>query len=304
MLAYALRKQEVKEDIVCMYTEDITPNAQFALNLLFDYTVLVEKIYIPHKRRQKRQDRPFMFTRLNALRLGQDGDLDYDYTKIVLLDADVLPIKNYSDLFKLKTPAGIINEDKSHFVNTGEHNKLLKGDKWIWHEVYDKFCPHGHKIPKEFTDRVKTDFSNMGINGSLFVIRPSMHEFKEIMRDIEKPEIKKLVCDLFDWPDMQYLAMKWSGKWYSVDIKYSGFNGYPNLTVLNGTHFAGIKPWYLKKNPRMMKRCSRFEDFKYWFKKYNGMLIEYPKLKTVEKLRTLLRDIRQISMDSFQSTKA
>jgi len=292
MLGYALRKQKTDADLVCMITEDITDEAKRSLELLFDHVIPVKTIFVPHKRRQERQDRPFWFTRLNALRLGRDGDLGFDYKKVVLLDADVLPIKDYASLFSLNTPAGIPNEDKSKFVDTEDKDRT-KISKWSWHEAYDKICPHGHAIPKEITDRVLDDPKNMGLNGSLFVIKPSMSEFEAIMADIKCPEIEELISDRFTWPDMQYITMRWSGRWHSVDIKYSGFNGYPNLSVLKGTHYAGVKPWYFQRDAKTVKKFSRYEDFRYWFGEYRSMLKDYPRLQQMKRLSRLLKEIRK-----------
>jgi len=218
--------------------------------------------------------------------------LGFDYKKVVLLDADVLPIKDYASLFSLNTPAGIPNEDKSKFVDTEDKDRT-KISKWSWHEAYDKICPHGHAIPKEITDRVLDDPKNMGLNGSLFVIKPSMSEFEAIMADIKCPEIEELISDRFTWPDMQYITMRWSGRWHSVDIKYSGFNGYPNLSVLKGTHYAGVKPWYFQRDAKTVKKFSRYEDFRYWFGEYRSMLKDYPRLQQMKRLSRLLKEIRK-----------
>lgn len=292
LLAYNLRKQKTKFDLICLITKEITQDARHALETLFDHVVEVEKIFVPHKRRQRRQDRPYFFTRINALRLGKDGDLGFKYKKIVVLDADVLPIKNYNALFDLNTPAGIINEKKSHFLETDSNGNWIipetayKIGKWKWHNLYDEICPHGCQIPKEITDRVKEDPLNMGINGSLFVFEPSMEEFKRIRNDIYQPDIFPFVSDLFDWPDMQYLTMRWSGKWTNIDLRFSGFNGYPDVSVLYGIHYAGFKPWYLNRTDSMAKYIDN-NDFRFWFEEYDEMLTCYTKLKEIKKLNRL-----------------
>jgi glycogenin glucosyltransferase len=301
-LAYALRKQHTTADLVCLVTEDITPDARYALEVVFDHVVDVEKIFVPHKRRQQRQDRPYYFTRINALRLGRNGDLGFSYEKIVSLDADVLPLKNYDSLFSLETPAGILNEQKSHFIESDADKQYVSPEdlertgKWKWHQIYDKICPHGHKIPKEITDRVKDDPANMGLNGSLFVLKPSMQDFQDILEEIRRPDIQTLVGDLFDWPDMQYLTMRWSGEWTSVDVRFSSFNGYPKLSVLWGTHYAGFKPWYVKKE-KAMARYARYDDFQLWFREYRTMLnTAYPELQKVKRLNRLGKTIQRLIM--------
>jgi len=128
LLAYELRKQKVPANIICMITEHLSDEAKKALSLIFDHVIDVQSIYVPRKRRQQRQDRPYMFTRFNALRLGSDGDLVYNYDKIVIIDADVLPIENYNDLLDVDAPARILNESRSQFMETKgvDRSKITK----------------------------------------------------------------------------------------------------------------------------------------------------------------------------------
>ncbi len=306
MLAYALRKQDTKADLLCMITEEITSVARHALGLLFDHVVEVEKIHIPYKRRQKRQYIPYVFTRMNALRLGQDGDLGFRFEKLVGLDADVLPLRYYDHLFLLDAPAGIINEHKAHFLDYDSDGQYIiprsveTTGTWRWHQVYGEVCPHGHKIPKNITDRVKQDVSNMGVNSALLVFEPSMDEFRSVHQDINQPDIRRLVSDLFEWPDMQYLTMRWSGRWTSIDLRFNGFSGYPNLSVLFGTHYGGLKPWQFRR-AKAMARYGRYDDFQLWFKEYVTMVTKaYPELQKVKRLRTLLKEaLRSIESGGY-----
>jgi len=298
ILAYALRQQKTRADLVCMVTEEITPDARRAMALLYDHVVEVEKIFVPYARRQQRQYIPFVFTRVHALRLGADGDLGFRYEKLVELDADVLPIKHYDHLFALDAPAGILNESKSHFLDydaTGQYiipPSVATSGTWRWHEIYSPICPHGHPIPKDITDRVKEDPTNMGVNSAVLVFEPSMSEFVSVKAELAQPETQSLVGDAFEWPDMQYLTMRWSGRWTNVDLRFCGFSGYPMLSVLFGTHYAGLKPWHFQKS-KAMARYGRFEDFQYWFKQYEAMMKLYPQLQQVKRLAKLRRDIQK-----------
>lgn len=297
-LAYGLRRQKTQADLVCMVTPEITAEARYALGLLFDHVVEVEPLFVPYKRRQARQYIPYVFTRMHMLRLGVDGDLGLRYEKLVALDADVLPIKHYDHLFTLDTPAGILNESKSHFLDYDADGKYVippsvaTEGTWRWHEAYNPICPHGQSIPQAITDRVKDDPSNMGVNTALIVVQPSLAEFAAVKADIQQPETLRYIGDLFEWPDMQYLTMRWSGAWHNVDIRFCGFSGYPNLAVLFGTHYAGLKPWHFHKE-QAMARYGRFEDFQYWFKQYTVMVTKtHPKLQKVKRLQWLLKQIR------------
>lgn len=297
ILGYSLRKQKVKEALICLVTKDISENAVGSLKKIYDDVILIDEIYIEHKNKQERQDRPYLFTRFNALRLGADGDLGYSFEKIVVLDADILTFKNYSQLFELQTPAGIINETKDHVMEYDENGKYIYPDsiekrgEWIWHDTYNSICPHGMLIPNIITDKVISDQTNLGVTAALWVISPSMSEFNQILKHVKEPKINELVCEKFNWVEQQYATMRWSGQWHNVDLKYASFRGYPNLEVLYGTHFAGVKPWDFKKKG-MQKVFKRFPDYKAWHELYIEMLTSaYPEFMSYGKLRRLYDEI-------------
>ncbi len=299
LLAYGLRQQQTKAELVCMVTEEITPTAREALHILYDHVIEVEKIYVPHSRSGKRPYLPYVFTKLHALRMGTDGGLGFNYNKVILLDADLLPIKNYDTLFDLPAPAGTINERKTNVMEWGADGNFIipqsvyDNGMWNWHKIYAD-CPHGQPIPPTITDRILADPTNMGIIGSLMVIEPSLAEYEAILADLQRPEVKALVQDKFDWPEMQYLTARWSGQWTNVDLRFHSLNGYPLLSVLNGLHFTGFKPWQFRKEGSMA-RYGRRADFIYWHNSYRKMTDTYPSLLDFQKLSTLRQKI-----DAFQ----
>ncbi len=303
LLAYKLRQQQTTADLICMVTEEITATARQALAILYDHVVEVEKITVPHSRSGKRPYLPYVFTKLHALRLGRDGDMGFAYDKVILLDADLLPIKKYDELFDLPAPAGTINEKKTNVMEWDEDGNFIipqsvyEDGTWNWHHIYAE-CPHGQPIPQTITNRVLRDPTNMGIIGSLLVLQPSRAEFDAILADLQTPEVADLVQDKFDWPEMQYLTARWSGQWTNVDLRFHSLNGYPNLSVLNGIHFTGFKPWQFHKGGSMA-RYGRREDFRYWHNNYRKMTNAYPNLLDFKKLRRLRQQI-----DNFQGQPA
>ncbi len=304
LLAHGLRRQKTQADLICMVTEEISRPARQALAHLYDEIIEVEKIVVPHARVQKRPYLPYVFTRLHALRLGADGDLGHNdakvaYDKIVLLDADLLPLRHYDHLFALPAPAGTINERKTHVMEWGEDGNFIIPDSvaqdgtWNWHQIYAD-CPHGQPIPAEITDRVASDPTNMGVISSLLVLEPSLAEFQAIMADIQSPAIQPLVGDAFDWPEMQYLTLRYSGRWTNVDLRFHSLNGYPNLEALNGIHYTGFKPWQFRREGSM-ERYGRRHDFQLWFKLYREMIQTQPLLQGNRKLRALLQQIESFT---------
>jgi alpha-N-acetylglucosamine transferase len=297
VLAGGLRRQKVSSPLIVLVTEEVSPQARQALAELYDYVVEVPRIYVPHIRRQERQDRPYYFTRIQVLRLGPDGDLGFEFDRVVVIDADVLPISNYEALLEIDAPAGVLNEHKSHFAETDEGGQYVippeaAEGRWIWHRIYAD-CLHGQLVPKHISDRPGHDPKNMGFNGSLFVMKPSMAEYRSILKDLERPSVMRLVGDQFDWPDMQYLTMRWSGQWRNLDVRYSALNGYPSLDVLYGTHFAGFKPWYFQR-PKAMERYVRYPDFQLWFSRFEELMVAYPQLLKLGKLKRLREAISKV----------
>jgi glycogenin glucosyltransferase len=279
VFAFALRKQNTIADLIAIVTHDVSEDAKNALFELYDDVITVEEIYVPHKERHTRQDRPFLFTRFHALRLGVGGDLGKTYKKIILADADVLPLEGYDCLFDLPSPSGVINEKKAYCVESDKGHYIIpdsvyQNETWIWHKQY-KDIPHGSKIPKAMTDRVIEDPSNMGMNAALYLLEPDIGLFYDIMTDVKDEEVKDMIAT-FPWPEMQYITQKLSGKWHNIDLKYTSFNGYPMIDILNGIHYAGLKPW--KRNHRSIKHFAKNEDYRLWYAVYEAMIGEHQNL--------------------------
>ena len=300
LLGYALKKQKIKQELIVFISRDITASAREILKSQFTRLITIDNILIPCKNKQNRQHIPFVFNRLHALRLGPDGDLGGDYGKIVVMDADLLPLRNFESLLELAAPAGIINEKKENFVSLDKHKgylvsaKSIETKKWVWHEIYDGICPHGSRIPKEITARVLSDYNNMGVHTCLQIMAPDFNEYKAIMQEISEPAMQDLIANKFQWPDMQYLSARWSGKWTNIDIRYGSLNGYPGLDILYGTHYGGIKPWQLKKKPLLISKL-KFQDFQFWYRLYKEMYEKNMRLFEKEnKLRAIYNFCREV----------
>ena len=126
---------------------------------------------------------------------------------------------------------------------------------------YEPVCPHGSKIPKEITDRVQHDTTNMGVNAGLWLLSPSQKEYSDVIANLRNPKNMSLV-KCFPWPEMQFATFLWSGKWTNIDIRYCSIGGYPRLDVLFGIHFAGLKPWQI--NNRSAFHYASYPDFIIW----------------------------------------
>ena len=287
VLAHAL-KMRTKYDCICLVTPDVSSKARHALGLVYDKVIEIDELRIKSSVNTGRSDRNLLMTRLESLRLGKDGDLGEQYDKIILLDADVLPISNYDGLFSLPAPAGIVMEGKEESYG----HALATSDKWSWHHHYEPICPHGTPIPKEITDRVVYNPQNMGVNAGLWVLEPSKKDYDHFVAALHTPEIMGLVKN-FPWPEMQLATLLWSGRWTNIDIRYCSIGGYPRLDILYGIHFAGLKPWQIKS--RSALHYAKYPDFTVWRHYFTALywsipaLQEYPMLKRLWKFYSKLK---------------
>ena len=56
LMAYGLRRQWTEADLVCLVTPEITADACDALRVIYDHVIVVETVYVPHKRRHERRE--------------------------------------------------------------------------------------------------------------------------------------------------------------------------------------------------------------------------------------------------------
>ncbi len=277
LLGYSLRKKYPECLLICMVTTEVSFAGRDMLSIFFNLVIEVEKLYVPCRGMKNAHYLPYVFTKLNALLLCSGGLLSFDPERIVFLDADVLPLRNYHDLIGLEAPAGIINEYKSNLIKTDNSNRYRVSKqnrsegRWHWHNIYDPVCGHGKLIPAYITDRVRANPKNMGIHGALLVLESSLDEYDRIMKDLSRPDTKNRIRQ-YRWPEMQYLTLRWSGLWKNIDIKYCGFKGYPSIDMLYGTHFAGVKPWRLSTCKRAL---FNLPDYRLWYDMYLRMYAEF-----------------------------
>ncbi len=298
VFAYALKRQGVRADIVCLAGDKVTPRGVATLNIVFDDVLVIDELFVPHDNRHERQDRPFLFTRFHAFRMGPDGDLGCAYKKIVLADADVLPLADYQTLINQPVPSGILNEKKAYCMESQDGAYVIPPSveidgTWNWHAHY-RDIPHGAKIPKTITDRVKDDPKNMGVNAALYVLRPNQAMFEGMLEDVTSEETLSKIR-AFPWPEMQYITMKYSGQWHNLDLRFASFNGYPDIAVLKGIHYAGLKPWQL--NHRSIMHFAKNEDYRLWYAVFMAMVEQYPDTTQHPKVRRTHHAVSEMIKD-------
>lgn len=207
-------------------------------------------------------------------------------------------MQDFEQLWDAPAPAGIVNERRHHVADFDATGRLLprpdawRTGEWVWHDVYRDVCPPGSPVPRFITDRVASDGTNYGINASLLVLEPSMVTFDDFMGWVSNATVRELVRHRWPWTDQQAATLYWSGRWTSLDPRYSLFYGYPSLTLARGLHYAGIKPWAWRKKG-FARRIQRFPDQALWSRTFVRLMSERPELRRLGGLRRLERATRE-----------
>jgi len=288
MVAYSTRKNQMDNSrLVCLYTPDVCRVVTDLLKLLYDDVIPVEYLKFGRDRKGRQSPLPSMFTRFRFLEMTR-------FEKILVLDADMMPLKNYDSIFELEAPAGVINESKDHMKGSLKTSHKLK--EWEWHTIYKNTALPGQPIKKAITDKpLKQPKDNMGINGGLMLLQPSVEDFKAFIKWCSQPNTSDTI-DEMEWPDMQAITAYYSGKWMSIDAKYLGLYGYPNIASLSGIHFIGPKPWQ-HKHKNFEYRIKMYPDYRLWAEEYVKMCNEIPELLKYRPLESIYEKIK----DTFEN---
>lgn len=273
VLAQSLIKLNSQADKVVLITPDVSEDGKKILSKFFDRVIEVNYVNVQNWRTKKQVHRKYLelvFTKFHLFNLTQ-------YKKVLLIDADALVLKHSDHLFTLDAPAGCFIEDKDLFIYY-DSNGNYKEPPETGIEWYNKYCDklsHGMKIPKEFTDRVLNNFRNNGVAGGLMLLEPKVGEFDNIIKEVSHGRMKYLLENKFVWPEQQYLTVRYSGKWSSINPRFFGLQGYPDWSVLYGLQYGGDKPFMLDSKFDISERV-KYRDYQLFHKFYKEILKENP----------------------------
>jgi hypothetical protein len=131
--AHSFRRVETKVDLVVMVTPDISPGAKKILAGIFDYVVDVPYIEVKTKpMRTRKQSELYTwisksYTKWNVLGLT-------NYSKVCLIDADLVTLKNIDELFELSAPAAVFKSSYERLLDpykNPKHGSIIS-KKQIW----------------------------------------------------------------------------------------------------------------------------------------------------------------------------
>lgn len=287
VLAQSLINSGSEADRVVLITNDVTEEGKKILSMFFNHVIPITYIEIPNWRTEKQTWRKYLnlvFTKFHVFNLTQ-------YKKIILIDADALILKHPDHIFSLQTPAGCFLENKDLFIFYNEDGTYkIPNGPIPWYEKFCDIAPHGKLIPKEFTEKIRTNYKNSGIGGGLMLLEPKLGEFDEIIHNVSSGEMKYLIEQKFVWPEQQYLTLRYSGLWHNINPIFFGLQGYPHWKVLYGLQYGGDKPFQLSSKIPIEERL-KYDDYILWHDIYREILNSNPELAT----SNVLKEVNQLA---------
>jgi hypothetical protein len=265
VVASSLRRTKAEHDIICMVTSDVSKKGRKALKHVYDKVIDVEYISQPytHLNTAKEENMYHNWMR-EALTLYRCLWL-FDYTKVCLLDSDVVVIRNMDHIFDLNAPAGSF------------HSFWLQGT----HNPYPRNLKHGDHVPTECIKTALQMENSFVCIGNCLLIPPSPQTANAFMSYIDKfvsrhnalgfhkcnsGANEQTIAHFFAC----HMAMPWThiGTPYQcIPWKYSPSDpeGSPYLF-----HYFNIKPWVMN--------ISEFSDLQVWWSFAKTLCDKHPEI--------------------------
>lgn len=274
--AYSLMKTQTPADIVIMVTPDVSQEAQQQIielntqpNTQPNKVIIHNVPYIkftskPLKSARVRELYPWIasaYTKWNVLTLP--------YDKVILLDADMLIVKNIDHLFDMQTPAALFNSAFAQPCGTlpARYNAIAK-------DAYD-WVPHGTRIPHEIITRELKTGPLVGMS-SIMVLTPSMAEFTHLCEVLE-------LAQPFGYPavynghDEQSIAWFYATilrkDFYNIHQRYSMIQFKKNYLINEQPYvlhyFSDQKPWHVMSHDN--QHAHIWPDFRIWLDTYREL---------------------------------
>jgi hypothetical protein len=238
---FSLKETKTTADIVVMCTADVSEVARDQL------AAQGARIYPADHLRYK--SKPLKTARIRELypwietSYSKWNVLNLPYDKVVLLDADILVIKNIDHLFEMQTPAAMFNNAfaapsgklPARFTAAG-----IDAHGWI---------PHGARIPHQLISRELKTGPLVGTS-SVMVIKPNRDEYRQFCETMElsQPFGFPAVLNGHDEQSiMWFYATVHRRDFYNIHQQYGAIQfkpAYQQGEIYALHYFSDQKPWH------------------------------------------------------------
>lgn len=252
VVAGSLRRARTAHAIVAMVTPDLAPSTRRGLEIAFDKVVEVPRLCHPSRPGLTEKQRKLYdgwvdssYTKWNALGLT-------DYARVLLVDADVVFLRNCDELFGLRPPAACFSMP--------------------W-DVPDPYrgagarLPHGEIVAAGTICRALASESRSFVGCSwMTLLEPSADHLSGLWRRVQSVKVFSEGCNCVNGPDEVALAAYYAERgvdFSHIHPRYAAMPGKPDWVKadIRSLHYHGAnKPW--DQNPDAK---SAWPDLKYWW---------------------------------------
>lgn len=213
-LAWSLRQQNTKHELVVMVTSDVSVDALKVLRKLYNRVIRVgyirTKVKSTLRGKAYRDENQWINYSLTKARM-----LKYtEYDKAMWMDADSLVLQNIDHLFDLPAPAGVCSSIKDH-------------DYW-----------HGKHISE---DLIQSSIdNNYGVHGCVMLLEPRLDHY---FMASSQPVIGDRKT--FMGPDEFFFTELYKSRWHHIHVRYGCTRWHMERlgAVPHTIHYGGAKPW-------------------------------------------------------------
>lgn len=178
------------------------------------------------------------WTKLRVFELYKHG-----FEEMVFLDADMLVRRNMDELFDLDLPADWIAANHACVCN-------LDSDSWAPEDWNRENCAYTGLGPDDAATPVprkgKGKRTHTLLNSGMFIFTPHDKQWNEMLKFLHTDQRVKT----YMFPDQDFLADFFEGRWLSVDWRYNALKTMRNWhehmwedKAVRNLHYIVDKPW-------------------------------------------------------------
>ncbi|KAI9272882.1 nucleotide-diphospho-sugar transferase [Phascolomyces articulosus] len=255
-VARALKRVKSQYPLVVLYTSAVSKGAQELLSGAGCILKPIEPIHPPGKTTYFAERFVETWTKLAVW--NQD-----EYERVVLLDADMLPLQNMDELMTIPLPDGD-HVAASHACICNPHNIKAYPKDWI-----PSNCAYTS------SSAIKNDYFNSG----LIVLTPSKNKFRGIVAQLYSvPDLS-----IYPFPDQDFLNEVFATKWIPLPYIYNSLKplSYAHepmwdiQQVKNIHYILTPKPWSVEMENEQEevdeKEKRYYPQYRLWWDLYNDI---------------------------------
>ncbi|KAI8145353.1 nucleotide-diphospho-sugar transferase [Fennellomyces sp. T-0311] len=252
-LAHALRRLKTHYPLVVLYTSAVSPGAQQLLKDAGCIMKEIDPIHPPGKASYFAERFVETWTKLAVW--NQD-----EYERVVLLDADMLPLQNMDELMTFPLP---------------DHDYVAASHACTCNPQKIKAYPSDW-IPANCAHTSSTACKNNYFNSGLIVLEPSQRKFRDIVARLYGiPDLS-----IYPFPDQDFLNDVFARKWIPLPYIYNSLKtlSYAHSATFNIRHVKNIhyiltpKPWDIDTEQEPSQDDARYYDqYRLWWSVYSDI---------------------------------